>query len=125
MRGNRSYRPEAIPLPPGARPIGEGIEAAKGGHAFVHYATDESAEAVEEFFRAAMPQAGWKESQTSSAWPTDDGGRVSAYSNDKGNWCMIAVSEGADGTVISVLHVRRLAAENLRQPGRFEKEASR
>ena len=101
-------------MPPGARPIGEGVQAAKGGHAFVGYVVAEPPGAVEAFFRAAMPRAGWKESPSAPALPPDDGGRVAAYSNDKGNWCMIAVSEGADGTMISILHIRRLAAEESR-----------
>ena len=100
------------------------MPVAKSGHVFTRYVADGPPGAVEEFFRSAMPEAGWKENEAVSASAYEDGGRVSAYSNDKGNWCMIAVSEGADGTVISVLHVRRLAAESQGR-GLFDKETSR
>ena len=57
-----------------------------------------------------MPKHGWKEHRATSAALADGGGRVLSYSNRKGNWCMITVSETAAGTAISVLHVRSFSA---------------
>jgi len=100
------------------------MSVARSGHVLARYVADEPAGAVDAFFRTAMPKAGWKESRALADFPAEDGGRVSAYSNAKGNWCMIAVSEGADGTVISVFHIRRLAAGSQGR-GSFDKEISR
>ena len=123
-QASRPYRPEAIPLPPGVQPVGEGMPIGRSGHVFAQHVAEQPPGAVEEFFRTAMPEAGWKENEEVFSSPDEDGGRVLSYSNNKGNWCMITVSEGADGTVISVLHVRRLAAGSQGR-GSLDKEISR
>ena len=97
-----------IPAPPRAKREGMMSSRADRGDMMLRYASEASMAEVVEFYRTAMPARGWRERGRVPAQGAERPGVTISYSNNAGIFCIIAITEAADGgTGITILRRRR------------------
>ena len=97
-----------IPAPPRAERQGMMSSRADRDDMMLRYGSDASVAEVIEFYRTAMPSCGWRERGRVPAQGAEKPGVTVSYSNNAGIFCIIAVTEAADGgTGITIVRKRR------------------
>ena len=98
-----------VPHPLQSERLPTGTVASDARRTFERYQSQLSKDDIINFYEVEMPKRGWTSIKDGGI--VDSDGAVLAYSNKRGDWCTISITEAASGATVGILRARSSADE--------------
>ena len=98
-----------VPHPPQSERLPAGAVSSDAHRTFERYRSQLSKDDIILFYEVEMPNRGWTSIKDGGI--VDSDGAVLAYSNKRGDWCTISITEAASGATVGILRACSSADE--------------